>query len=102
MDEKENSTKIPSIQLRRALLITLLVGAATTADAASVPVRTLTHNVDGLNWSANSVDIITSLNSQNAYIMSLQEVSLSFIPYALSTKDLRFDAFDTSAIVSEL
>jgi hypothetical protein len=28
-------------------------------------------------------------------------LSLSFIPYALSTRDLRFDAFDASAIVSE-
>ena len=31
----------------------------------------------------------------------LSRVSLAFIPYALSIKDLRFDAFVASALVSE-
>jgi len=37
-----------------------------------------------------------------ALFPSLRFLSLSFIPYALSIHDLRFDSFDASAIVSSL
>ena len=56
------------------LLSVLALLSAPTADAVSVPVNTLTHNVDGANWAAKSVDLLATLSAQSADIMSLQEV----------------------------
>ena len=68
---------ISSVRLTLLCALVAIVGVATPAHAVSVPVKTLTHNVDGLNWSTNSASIIASLDSQNADIMSLQEIFTS-------------------------
>lgn len=52
----------------------MVVGVSMAARAANVPVETLSHNVDGGNWTTVSADILTSLSSQDADIISLQEV----------------------------
>ena len=66
------SPMVHSTRARPALLAALLmVGVATTAGAASIPVTMLSHNVDGTNWAVISADVLTSLSSQDADIMSL-------------------------------
>ena len=51
----------PSTQSSRALLLAIVVGVATTANAACVPVDALSHNMYGVNQATISADIIALL-----------------------------------------
>ena len=55
-----------------------------------------------LNSVGHTLAILFScIRSELAFATAETSLSLAFIPYALSVNDLRFDAYDASAIVSK-